>query len=183
MKFPANTRHSRRVTALVLAALFFMGSACTARTNQEMQSWVGRHQSELILQWGPPTQTSSDGNGGQVLVYQRFISIGAKSRVGSDLSVGKLHLYRTATAGVEPSSDVLGEPRRVDLRLALAGNVKRRALLAAGLALAWLSRTAAAQPAPRVSRAKTDTGSKRSSALEKSSGSKTARCGRWTPST
>jgi hypothetical protein len=34
-----------------------------------MKSWVGRTANDLILELGPPTRTTSDGKGGQVLIY------------------------------------------------------------------------------------------------------------------
>jgi hypothetical protein len=34
-----------------------------------MNSWLGSKKSTLILQWGPPTRTQSDGDGGQILIY------------------------------------------------------------------------------------------------------------------
>ena len=35
-----------------------------------MRSWVGSHYSQLMLNWGPPTRSSPDGLGGQILVYE-----------------------------------------------------------------------------------------------------------------
>jgi hypothetical protein len=35
-----------------------------------MESWMGSHQSELILKWGPPTRTAEDGAGGTILIYE-----------------------------------------------------------------------------------------------------------------
>ena len=65
-----------------LLALLVAFSGCSARVNKEMQSWVGHHQSELILAWGPPAQTSSDGNGGEVLIYQNFVNLGQSQGSG-----------------------------------------------------------------------------------------------------
>ena len=41
-----------------------------------MNTWVGHHQSELIQAWGPPSQTTSDGNGGSVLIYGGYVDLG-----------------------------------------------------------------------------------------------------------
>ena len=41
-----------------------------------MQSWVGHHQSALIASWGPPTRTTSDGKGGQILIYEEYVNLG-----------------------------------------------------------------------------------------------------------
>jgi hypothetical protein len=34
-----------------------------------MDSWMGNNQHNLILSWGPPARTTSDGDNGQILIY------------------------------------------------------------------------------------------------------------------
>jgi hypothetical protein len=34
-----------------------------------MDSWVGSTKQDLILKWGPPERTASDGGTGEILVY------------------------------------------------------------------------------------------------------------------
>ena len=34
-----------------------------------MDSWLGKTKRELIMQWGPPVRTASDGSTGEILVY------------------------------------------------------------------------------------------------------------------
>lgn len=34
-----------------------------------MDSWLGSTKQELIMQWGPPARTASDGGTGEILVY------------------------------------------------------------------------------------------------------------------
>jgi hypothetical protein len=36
-----------------------------------MDSWKGSHQSTLIKSWGPPDRTTSDGKGGNILIYNK----------------------------------------------------------------------------------------------------------------
>jgi hypothetical protein len=36
-----------------------------------MNAWKGKHASDLIASWGPPTATTTDGAGGQALIYYR----------------------------------------------------------------------------------------------------------------
>lgn len=62
------------VTFLAAAILFTSG--CAAQVNKVMESWVGKHQSDLILSWGPPRQTASDGKGGSILVYGNYVNLG-----------------------------------------------------------------------------------------------------------
>jgi hypothetical protein len=40
-------------------------------TNEVYNSWLGSHKSTLIKQWGPPTRYESDGNGGEILIYEK----------------------------------------------------------------------------------------------------------------
>ncbi|MBN1186475.1 MAG: hypothetical protein JXB49_29640 [Bacteroidales bacterium] len=41
-----------------------------------MDSWIGTHKSKLIQQVGPPTRYASDGQGGEILIYETSRSIG-----------------------------------------------------------------------------------------------------------
>jgi hypothetical protein len=62
---------SRRFPQLVIAVAFCLGSGCASLSpSKTMQSWMGAHQSALILSWGPPTRTSTDGAGGTILIYE-----------------------------------------------------------------------------------------------------------------
>ncbi len=51
---------------LPLLLLFF--ASCTSE-REIMDSWLGHEKKEVILKWGPPQRTTSDGNSGEVLVY------------------------------------------------------------------------------------------------------------------
>lgn len=65
-----------RMPAMKLLALCLCASVAillTGCVSNEMRSWVGRPQSELIAQWGAPQRKSDDGLGGYVLTYERFI--------------------------------------------------------------------------------------------------------------
>lgn len=57
----------RRVAVLMLALLPGCASLNPSKT---MKSWVGRHYSDLMMKWGPPTRSTPDGRGGQILVYE-----------------------------------------------------------------------------------------------------------------
>jgi hypothetical protein len=63
---------------LVITVIFFSGCGYRAKKaiNKEMQSWVGRHQSELITSWGQPNNTDIDGQGGTILIYSQFVDLG-----------------------------------------------------------------------------------------------------------
>jgi hypothetical protein len=53
----------------VLIVIVGLMSGC-ATVNKDMASWVGHHYSELFDKWSPPTCTSPDGRGGQILIYE-----------------------------------------------------------------------------------------------------------------
>ena len=38
-----------------------------------MNSWMGNSKGNLIMSWGPPTQTTSDGKDGEILVYAKRV--------------------------------------------------------------------------------------------------------------
>jgi len=46
-----------------------------------MQSWVGSTKAELIRTWGPPTKITSDGQEGEILIYDRTVSFPQTSGV------------------------------------------------------------------------------------------------------
>jgi hypothetical protein len=58
-----------RLKWIPLAFVLSIGCASLS-PSKTMQSWVGSHQSQLILSWGPPTRSTSDGAGGTILIYE-----------------------------------------------------------------------------------------------------------------
>ena len=56
---------------LYFVFFLFLASGCLGdKISKSMQSWVGYHYSDMMLKWGPPTYSTSDGRGGQILVYR-----------------------------------------------------------------------------------------------------------------
>lgn len=43
-------------------------SACVSE-RKVMDSWLGSTKQQLIMSWGPPARTASDGGTGEILVY------------------------------------------------------------------------------------------------------------------
>lgn len=39
-----------------------------------MDSWIGHTKPELLRAWGPPSSVSSDGQGGEILIFNRSMS-------------------------------------------------------------------------------------------------------------
>ena len=45
----------------------------TVELNRIMNSWVGKHKRDLIAEWGSPTSTDNDSEGGEILTYKEVI--------------------------------------------------------------------------------------------------------------
>lgn len=71
----------RKIYYLILGVivLVFLDS-CSPSLQQHNQNqiqqardyWIGESESTLIQSWGPPNQRTSDGDGGQILTYNRY---------------------------------------------------------------------------------------------------------------
>ena len=72
-------KHSRyRLSARTVGSfLLFSALLCTscATRSRMMESWMDNHQSQLILSWGPPNRTASDGAGGTILIYEEAVQV------------------------------------------------------------------------------------------------------------
>jgi maltose-binding protein MalE len=55
--------------AILILSTVVVAGCFTGRINNTMQSWVGTHYSQLIMQWGPPQGVYDDGQGGRIFVY------------------------------------------------------------------------------------------------------------------
>ena len=70
----------KAILFLTVCALTVLTSCKTTsfatKEKEAMDSWMGSQKSALILSWGPPTRTESDGNGGEILVYDKAINLG-----------------------------------------------------------------------------------------------------------
>ncbi len=64
----------KKIIAISLLALIVLSGCQTLRT--KMKAWVGHHQSELIADWGPPNNITTDGKDGTVLDYSRVRQTG-----------------------------------------------------------------------------------------------------------
>ena len=54
---------------VITAFLFlFLMTACTSQ-REILNSWLGSTKQQLIMSWGPPSRTASDGGDGEILVY------------------------------------------------------------------------------------------------------------------
>lgn len=62
----------RNFILLIIIIGFINGCISTQKV---MDSWVGSTKQNLIMSWGPPARTASDGANGEILVYAKQIYI------------------------------------------------------------------------------------------------------------
>ena len=73
-----------------------------------MDSWIGNTKQQLIMSWGPPERTSSDGSGGEVLIYvhSRYNSINRYTIYDYKMfyahSDGNIYHWRTNSSATPP---------------------------------------------------------------------------------
>jgi len=59
----------KKVIIVLLCAII---AGCAAgNVEKNMKSWLGHTRMELLSVWGPPTQIMSDGNEGEVFIYDK----------------------------------------------------------------------------------------------------------------
>lgn len=61
-------------TKLLIFIAFTFLISCKSQ-KQIMDSWLGSSKQNLIMSWGPPDRTASDGGTGEILVYAKRIYI------------------------------------------------------------------------------------------------------------
>ena len=66
---------SSGILLLGIISVSFLVQGCVS-TQGVMDSWMNSHQSDLIASWGPPTRTTSDGKGGSILIYEKYVDLG-----------------------------------------------------------------------------------------------------------
>jgi hypothetical protein len=54
---------------IVLVVILAIPLGCIT-VERDMQSWVGKHRSAVIAQFGVPTNEVEDGQGGSILIYE-----------------------------------------------------------------------------------------------------------------
>ncbi|MFH1902353.1 MAG: hypothetical protein ABIK26_08890 [Candidatus Omnitrophota bacterium] len=58
---------------IILCLIIVNTTGCATMINKKMDSWMGHNVNDLIASWGPPQQTMSDGQGGQIFVYSSAV--------------------------------------------------------------------------------------------------------------
>jgi hypothetical protein len=63
------TKIAKGVARVPVAVLTFGMSEAWHQRERAMESWLGHHESELLMSWGAPHSVLEDGRGGRILVY------------------------------------------------------------------------------------------------------------------
>ena len=58
----------RKIYVIPLMVICISFTGC-AHINKTMSSWMDHNVNDLLVSWGPPQETRSDGSGGQILIY------------------------------------------------------------------------------------------------------------------
>jgi hypothetical protein len=83
-------------------------TACVSQ-KEKMNSWLGSTKQQIIMSWGPPARTASDGGTGEILIYVRQIYIPQSNMNFYDYKMiyvnsgGKIYHWLTQTQQVPPS--------------------------------------------------------------------------------
>jgi len=62
---------------LILFLSLMIITGCAAMTwpnskdREKTESWIGAHKSKLIKTLGPPSRNTSDGKGGEIIIYEK----------------------------------------------------------------------------------------------------------------
>ena len=95
----------KKILILLVVGLL---TACVSQ-KEIMNSWLGHTKQELIMSWGPPARTASDGGTGEILIYAKQVYIPQWNMnyyeykmmyINSD---GKIYHWLTQTQQVPPA--------------------------------------------------------------------------------
>ena len=84
------------ITAIVI-------TSCVSQ-RKSMDSWIGATAQDLILKWGPPARTTSDGGSGQIYIFERQYYLYNTMRYDHKMfyadSNSRIYSWRTASGPV-----------------------------------------------------------------------------------
>lgn len=81
-------------------SLTLLGLLCGCATpDKVMQSYLGRHYSELVANWGPPQQKMPDGQGGEIWSYAQDREFTTPGHANTQTSAT---VYETGTIRANP---------------------------------------------------------------------------------
>lgn len=60
---------------LITGILFIVSLSTCKIINKAMDSYVGHTKQELYQSMGPPTRITSDGGGGEIIIYETYVRL------------------------------------------------------------------------------------------------------------
>ena len=94
--------------SITILLILFTLSSCKS-TKKVMNSWLGSTKQSLIMSWGPPARTASDGGGGEILIYSNQVYMPEynmnyyKYKMFYVNSDKKIYYWRTETKDIPPT--------------------------------------------------------------------------------
>jgi hypothetical protein len=82
--------------AFFISVFLAVGILISCTPSNSMASWIGHPQSELYQSWGPPSNITSDGNGGQILIYASISSYQTPGQINTNSYGNSTHTTYTA---------------------------------------------------------------------------------------
>lgn len=95
------------ISLLIVSVLVF---GCTSQ-KQIMDSWMNSSEHDIIMSWGPPSASNSDGNGGKVLTWSNPLYLTLPNGQALNMyqykdmyinSSGKIYSWRTHNERIPP---------------------------------------------------------------------------------
>jgi hypothetical protein len=88
------TKIAKGFARVPVAILTFGLSEAWHQRERTMKSWLGHHESDLFMSWGPPHAVLEDGSGGRILVYaenRMYVSPGHATTTSSGTAYGQVY--------------------------------------------------------------------------------------------
>lgn len=88
------TKVAKGFARVPVAVLTFGMSEAWHQRERTMESWLGSHESDLMMSWGPPHAVLEDGLGGRILVYtenRMYVSPGHATTTSSGTAYGQVY--------------------------------------------------------------------------------------------
>lgn len=102
---------------IFLFSLILFILSCSSQ-RKVMDSWLGSNKQQLIMSWGPPARTASDGSNGEILVYANQVYLPQYNINNYNYKMfyvdgsGKIYHWLTRTERIPPTQIDLNIYRR-----------------------------------------------------------------------
>jgi len=103
------TNKTNKPMKLLIALLMVCTMLSCTSQKKVLDSWMGSTKQNIIMSWGPPQRTDSDGNNGEVLVYSKQVYMPNLSVNYWDYTMiyvndlGKIYHWKTSKQSIAPT--------------------------------------------------------------------------------